>query len=310
MSETLKKNVLLLLRSSVARRVSTVIAFLFTVAIFGIMVFREKDVLLNQHWSINWLSLLAAFFCDIVALLLVSYVWVEIIQSMGAKTHFWQHLKYYSISMLAKRLPGTIWYVAYRSQMYGKDGISPKVTSLASGIEFAIVLISGMIVSLLFAGPILTEYKFGFAGIIIFFVVGIGILHPRVLKWFFVKLKIETELFNYWQVVWWVFVYVIVRLIAGVLVFFIANIVYSLPISTLGYFIGAWTLVGVLSSALIFLPTNMGFTEVTLSLLLTNIMPSSMAVVVAVLTRIIITLFEIVWASSLLLTSKNKREPS
>ena len=51
------------------------------------------------------------------------------------------------------------------------------------------------------------------------------------------------------------------------------------------------THVGVLSVVVFVLPSNFGLTEVGLSLLLSAIMPSSLAVVVAVLTRVLMTIF-------------------
>jgi hypothetical protein len=53
-------------------------------------------------------------------------------------------------------------------------------------------------------------------------------------------------------------------------------------------------LVGTLSFMMLFLPSNLGFTEVGLSLLLATIIPSSLAVIVAVITRIFLLLCEIV----------------
>jgi hypothetical protein len=52
----------------------------------------------------------------------------------------------------------------------------------------------------------------------------------------------------------------------------------------------------VLSYAVFFLPNNLGFTEVGLSLLLANLVPSSFAVIIAVLTRFSILIYEIIIA--------------
>lgn len=298
------KRTLSVLRSGWARKISTLIAILLAAVIFGYMIYRERDILLSRQWTVNWLAFLIAFLLYSLALMLASYIWVGIVNSFGLSVGWRQHLRYYSVSMLAKRLPGTVWYVAYRSQMYEKEGVSPKVTSFASGLEFAVTIISGIIVSLIFAIPILAKYQSGIAGIAAIFLVSLIILHPRVLKWLLFKLKIQPENFSYRLVFRWVLLYILLRLLSGALVFSIANMVYPLSLSELDYVIGGWTLVGVLSNALLFLPTNMGFTEVTFSIVLTNILPSSIAVIVAVLCRLIITFFEFMWAISLVLASK------
>lgn len=292
------------LKSPVARKLTTFIAIVFTTLVFGYMIYREREVLLSHAWSFNPWALLAAFILYTLALFLASYVWVGIIHSLGEKIHFWQHFQYYSVSMLAKRLPGTVWYIAYRSQMYQKEGISARVTYLASGVEFAVVVISGMIVSAIFAVPILQKYQAGLVGAILLFVLGVLFLHPRVLEWFFRKLHIDRENLKNRDIVWWILCYVGVRLLSGGLVFSVARIIYPLPFIHLSYVIGGFTLVGVLSNALMFLPTNLGFTEVTFSIVLSNIVPSSIAVFIAVLTRVFITFFELVWALISLLTSR------
>ena len=293
---TISQRATLLFHSQTARKISTLIAIVFTFVILGALINHEKETLLNHRWTINWIALLVAFVLYSLALLLASSVWVRIINSLGMPIRFGQHFHYYCISMLAKRLPGTIWYVVYRSQMYEREGLSPKLTSLASGVELAVVIISGIMVSILFAAPILLEYQAGIWVILLLLFIGLSFLHPQVIKWFMQKLNLQSQVFSYLQVILWLGMYVLVRLLSGALVFSIANIIYPLPFDQIDYVVGGWSLVGVLSNILMFMPTNLGFTEVSFSLILSKVIPSSMAVLVAVLSRITITTFELVWA--------------
>ena len=64
----------------------------------------------------------------------------------------------------------------------------------------------------------------------------------------------------------------------------------------MAYLIGCWSLVGTLLVVVFFLPSNFGFTEVGLSLLLSAVMPSSLAVLVAVLSRLFTMGFELLAA--------------
>jgi hypothetical protein len=91
-------------------------------------------------------------------------------------------------------------------------------------------------------------------------------------------------------------VYVFIWIIGGILLYAIVNILYDLPVAHLGYVIGSWSIVGFLSSLLLFSPSNLGITEVGLSILLSAIMPSSIAVVIAIFARILLISYEIVWA--------------
>ena len=59
---------------------------------------------------------------------------------------------------------------------------------------------------------------------------------------------------------------------------------------------GRWAAVGVLSFMLLFLPTNLGFNEIGLSFLLTQVMVAPIAVVVALASRVLTTIYDIVIA--------------
>src|SRR5690606_11910342 len=92
----------------------------------------------------------------------------------------------------------------------------------------------------------------------------------------------------------WVVGYVLIWVIGGLILY--AAIAALLPVTwdRLGYVIGVWSLMGVLSVTVLLLPSNLGFTEVGLSLLLARILPSSFAVFVAVFVRLLVLAFEIV----------------
>ena len=109
--------------------------------------------------------------------------------------------------------------------------------------------------------------------------------NPRIIHWLLKKSGVDQTNFQYRKLAAWVGGYVLVRLLAGGLAFCDGNAIYTIPIQSLPYIIGSWTLVGVLSSLLFFSPSNLGFNEVTFSLLLSNILPSPIAVIIALLLR-------------------------
>lgn len=259
-------------------------------------MYRQRDVLTSYNWHIRWMYLVGAFLLYCPALFIASFVWTRIIRALGYQVNFLTHFRYYSISNLAKRLPATVWYVFYRNQMYQKEGLPAAVTSLASGIEFVVVLLSGILVVGLFAVPILLEYQLGVWGIAILFAVAIIFFNPKIINWLLKKSGVAQAQFQYRKLVLWVGGYVLVRLLAGGLVFCIGNSIYTIPLESLPYIIGSWTLVGVLSSLLFFSPSNLGFNEVTFSLLLSKILPSPIAVIIALLLRISLIAFEAAWA--------------
>jgi len=278
------------------QRLTSIIISLVAVAILGYLVYRQKEILFSYPWQINPALYLLSFFVFSIDLFLVAMIWGWIMNTIGKRLDYQKHIRYYIISNIAKRIPGTLWYIASRAQFYQKEGIDYRLTSLASGIELAVSIMSGVLVSLLFAIPIVLNYGLNplvLAGILL---VGILLLHPRVTDWIFRLLKVEATQFGYQRTIQWLIAYVPAWIFGGIVLFIIANSFIPIPLHQIGYVIGSWSLVGIVSYLLFFSPSNLGVTEVGLSLLLANIMPAPIAVILAITTRIAIILYEIIWA--------------
>lgn len=274
-----------------------------TFGILGWLVWRQKEVLLNYQWNIQGFPILSAFFLYTVILMMSSLVWTWMMHSVGDNNlGFWKHFRVFCISALGKRLPGTVWYIGWRAQIYSQDGYSLRVVSLTSGIEVAVSTISAVIVSLIFAIPILLHYQFLFWGLIA--IIGICVLaaQPRVFRWFRKRLHIENEVFSRKEFLIWTLIYVIIRILVGTMFYCVINIIIPIPVSNLPYVIGTQAIVATLSMLLFFFPSNFGFAEVSLSLLLSSLMPSSIAVIVIIANRIIMVLFEAIFALQAVVT--------
>jgi hypothetical protein len=216
---------------------------------------------------------------------------------LSHKVPFRKHFTTFCISALGKRLPGTLWYIAWRSNLYKEDGYSSKLIILTSSIEMIAIVIAAVVVSLLFSLSLISKFTYSLIGFLIIILAILIFLHPKINRKIFQKLKVDFKKFNYKDLIKWTATYIFIWLLNGTLLFSFSNLFADIKLSQLDYFIGAVALTGVLSRLFLFLPTHFGFGEVSLSLLLSGIMPSSLAVVVALSNRIIITFFEILWAS-------------
>jgi glycosyltransferase 2 family protein len=283
--------------SSKTRRLATIITALFTLTVLGYLISTQWDVLINYHWQFRPIPIIGSFLLFTGIQFLVAIIWGSIMNKLGNTQTFLTHIQYYAISNFAKRLPGTIWYVASRAHYYRQDGVDIKFTTLASGMEFVIAILAGIIVSLTFALRIISQYKISPVLILIAVLLGIVLIQPKVIDWLASKFKVETSLFKYRDILIWLIGYIIAWIGGGVLLFVIGNIITPISTSQLGYFIGSWSLVGVLAYMLIFSPSNFGISEIGLSLLLSQIMPVSIAVLIAIVNRIIIIVYEMGWAA-------------
>jgi hypothetical protein len=274
----------------------SVIVIFLTSVILGILIIREREVLLSYQWNLRLLPAILSFVLFSIALLLAGLLWGWINRKLGSNISYFTHIQYYISSNLTKRIPGTVWYVAQRAQLYNADGIDRKFTSIASGVELTLIIISGIIISLLFAIQILIDYKIGLWLFIGVFIIGMLIIHPTVLEFIFKALKTNAPKLDYRNILLWLLSYGLLWILGGVVLFCIGNAITNIPIEYIGYIIGSWAVVGILSSLLFFSPSNFGITEIGLSVLLASFMPLSIGIIIAIASRILIIVYEIIWA--------------
>ena len=267
---------------------------LFTAGMLAYLVYRQRDVLLSYSWDLNWSPLVIALGVHLALLLLGAYVWAEILNALGPRISFLRHFRVFCMNMMARRIPGTFWYVVYRAQAYQQHGFSVKATSLASGVELAVSVISGGVTTFIIASFI--GLRFSPWLLIAILGVGILLLNPRTLKWLFKKLSMQQVEIPISRLLRWIFMYILLWVMGGTIVMLIINVFTPLAFSKLAHVIGYWALIGTMTQLLAFLPSNFGLSEVSLSLLLSTHVPSSIAVIIAIATRIIFLAFELFWS--------------
>ena len=281
-------------------------ALLISAMVLGLLLYRERAVLLQYDWQLRWEFVGASLLLMVLGMVLAGWVWASMMQSLGSHVAFRLHMRYFAISHLARRLPGTIWYVAGRGYLYRQQGESVRLVTAATGVELVISVLAGSLTTLFCAAyALVTLQRSQWIGLVV--VVGLGLMaiHPRAINWLLLKIgRQPAPNLHYGRVLSWLVGYVVLYVLGGVMFFWIGNAVTPIAARHFPYVLGSWTLVSTLSVLVFFLPSNLGFTEVGLSLLLANLIPSSFAVLIAVLSRLLMTLYEIVGAGIMVLLFK------
>jgi hypothetical protein len=235
--------------------------------------------------------------------ILSGIVWGKMMGSVGASLPIKTHLTIYIATLFAGRLPGGIWHIVGRASWYERYGISKRITIFASALQLLIVLLSGLLVSV-----ILFPFLFSGLGsnyylvILLAVVILIGLLNPRMIRAFLTKFaRVEiVQSISYVHLLAWIGLYLINWLCGGTILFLIIRTLY-LPSAGLNLWlssIGGWSIGGTLGSMVTFLPSGLGITEASLSLALSTTIPASVAVISAVVLRIILTLYEFVFSAA------------
>ena len=285
---------------------------LFTILMVGAaglalvyMVYRDWEILLSYDWQIHPWPLAATVLLHAITMLFGSWNWGVVMDHFSQKLPYVRHFRYFCLSHAAKRLPGTLWYIAGRATLYRQEGIDARLTSLASGIEYALTTLSGILVGIVFSLSILDAYNISRWLLILPLAAIIALFHPRVLGIIFRFLKVELNRFGPGDLLRWTAGFTFQWLLSGLLFFTFINIIYPLPLDRLGYVIGVWVSVIMVTRLLLFAPSNLGITEIGFSLLLAAVIPAPIAVAAAVFFRLFTTLLDIVYAGAWLVLARN-----
>ncbi|MFC2031196.1 hypothetical protein ACFLWA_10755 [Chloroflexota bacterium] len=294
------------------RRVVTVFLTLFAVAGIAVMLYANWDSLRAMEFQIRPVPLLLSFLAYTLALAFVVLAWIQMMTALGSTAKWREHLRVYCVANLARRVPGILWHVVGRVALYDHDRSSIGVISLASGLELALMAVSGLMIGVLaWPGMALDLIQpVWIAGVII---LGLAVVHPRVLgvplRWARAQGQHGSEMeLNYGQVLGWLLLYGGSWIAGGTVLFALIDTLYPLPLNQLPLTVGAWCLSGMVSVIAAFLPVGFGLRELALGLLLASYLPSGLAIVVALLARLLLIGFELVWALLALLIGRESRE--
>lgn len=266
-----------------------------------------------------WLA--AAFGVFSVDLLLVITIWARLLQALGVTLPFWRHFTIYAQANAGKRLPGTLWYVASRVNLYEQHGVPAATIAAASGLEFALSFLTSAVFGLATVGDLLwtrvmprvttdvgLPFIIGIAAALVTTGVLVAAAGGRLIR------RRLGESFDQHQLritarVWieLALAYVGVWLCGGI---FLLCIAYAFT-PTLGFgeirlTVGAWALSSMVATLALLLPSSLGVKEFTVGALLGAVLPASTAVLAAVLARLMTTAFDFAWSAAVMAAAKRR----
>jgi uncharacterized membrane protein YbhN (UPF0104 family) len=282
------------------RRGITIALTLVAIASMGALLYANWDTLRTFEWHIRPLPLALSFAFYSLALAFALLAWGSIMSSLGTSVPWREHIRVYCISNLARRLPGVLWHVVGRIALYDHEKAGPAAISVGSGLELVLMTLSGIALSMM-TWPAMAAERLHPGWIVGGLVLGLALIHPRVLRiplqW--VRASAETvprPRLRYRQVLGWLLLYGGSWLAGGIVLYFLIAAVYPVSLAQLPSTIGAWSLSGMVSMVAAFLPVGLGLRELALGLLLSSFLPDGLAIVVAVIARLLFTLYEVLWA--------------
>ena len=291
---------------NVWRKYTKVVGILFVAAIIFYLGYKLysswndipfEQIRVNYYWAgISFLGLSASFICTIIG-------WQRILSSLNQRIGFKKSWWVVTGSYLAKYIPGHVWVIGGRMYLCKKEGISEKISGTGVILEMIAVLLGALLVFCM-SLPFLVNHglpqwiwyllvPIPFAAVMFF-----SPLLSRTLKWAAEKLlkkelKLEIQKGILLEALG---LFVLSSVLQGFAFYLLIRSIYPLSHAYLpdiiGIYNGSWA-IGFLS---FITPAWLGIREGILTLFLKHYMPLPMAIIIAALTRLWITVFEIIMA--------------
>jgi hypothetical protein len=286
------------LRKPALRRAIGGIVMVLSFGYLGHILARHWSDLAAYDWQINYALAGVGFVCYSVALGCAVLGWSLIMHRLTPSTTFSKHLKYYVYANLLKRLPAPLLDMVGRVYLYDREGVGKPLMVTASLLEWAVLILSGIVVYLLTSPfmPLPPVWRSPLIplGLLVF---GLLLVRPKTLRTilgFFGRGELAVS-FTYRDLLLWLAVYSLVWLAGGVVLHVGITSIYALPVDRLPAVVGIWVVSGLIPTVMLITPVGLGLKEVTLSFLLGYLIPTHLAVIVALLMRVALILFELVW---------------
>lgn len=260
-------------------------------------MYRDRDVLVTHLLRADARQMLAVAAWYVIDLAIFIEGWAAIMDSMGGRLSVRCHARIFCLANVAKRLPGTLWYVGGRAALYGRVGIPARSVVIASAIEGVLIWLSGLVVSMPFLMVAMPDCRWiwlGVGGLLL-----VGLLNPLSLRWILRRAAKDdaASTISLAQFYGWLILYLAGWVVGGVLLFSVLVMFQATPLQQLPAVIGAWAVAGTTSMFTLFLPSGFGVMEVTITALLGRLAPAGIAVLTAISARILITLLDVIVGS-------------
>ena len=270
--------------------------------------FIGKSLLQNWHtvstaklkFNIGYLVLSCIFMVS--TYLLVAYTWKRNVSILKEKINFLAALRVNALSTLPKYAPGKVWGILGKVYLAKKEGISEHTCVITISLETILYILGGIIL-FLFTGASVLKGRIPYTYCLILILIFLIIIYPRILIGttnVFLKLfkrPLIDFMPSYFQILTLLCLYTLSWIFQGIGVYFLINSFYPIALNKIMLISGIHAFSWVVGFLTIITPAGLGIKEGVLSYFLTFIMPSGIAILVALVIRLWGTISEVIFFS-------------
>lgn len=286
-----------ILKDMSARQIASGIVLVACFAFLGYKAYDSWDAVKTFDWQIRYLFLIPSFLLFLVQLAVIVWGWQSIMDILTQRIPFLDHLRIYSYTNLLRRIPaGFIWLVTGRVVAYKERQVPARVSALGSFLEFLLAVLAGLPLAALAAtGLGLLSPVAGILLTVVALALELSVIHPTVLQKLILLVRrhsLEIEL-TYRSTLTWALIYTAVWLISGTGLYLVACLFTQMSIDWLPTMIGVWVLASLVAYLTLLSPSGLGVKELSLTLLLSIVLPDPLPLLIALAVRVIWTVYDL-----------------
>ncbi len=269
-----------------------VIAFSLSWVLYG-----NWEKVKTYQWSFDYPLLALSLGVMLASLSLYAWQWRISLHCLGATIGFIKVLRTYFVGNLGRYIPGKVWQFVGWFYLFEREGVSPVQTLTSIAVNQVIQNMTGLALAFVVLGQALGKMAPGLTLIVI--PPGLVLIQPsvleRLLNWGLRLLKREPVAIalTAWDLARFAALHLGIWLCYGLAFYLFTRALYPVPPERLpafaGIFAGAWV-IGFLS---FLAPGGLGVRESVLVYLLSFYLPSHVAIVVTLLSRLWVTVAEL-----------------
>jgi uncharacterized membrane protein YbhN (UPF0104 family) len=288
------------LKISPVKKILSLLIVLIIFFILGRILYLNVGTLLTHQWHFKYHLLFPSIPFLALNYLIAAYVWTQILKMLGGSINFSQSFKITYLSAAGKYVPGKIW--TYVSQVYLADKVGlPKRLTLVSMVTMFFAY-NG--IAILFFISTLLLWQNIPTGVVVILIplfssLLLFVLHPRVLTKavnffleFFKKEKIEFKV-SYKSILSLLGFLILDRAIFTCFAYLFINSFLSLSLIEVIRFSGIFSVAVFLGVITFIAPGGLGVREGVQGYLLSMFLPVSIAILIALVMRVWMTLGEL-----------------
>ena len=294
--------------SSTGRQIRGLIGavIVLVIAVFlGRSIWSQWGVIRDYSWTVNVGFLLVSLAIIWADFLVLIALWRFLLQRIaGAPLRFGDAYRVWFLSNFGKYVPGKVWTILGMTYLLKRHGFSPPLVLAAAVLNQALSIVSGILLAVMIVGAEMLHLSLGLVSVLL--IAGVVLLYPPLFQRLLnLGLRLvkrdEIKIDLSFGTVLLLFAIYVATWIAYGGAFWMMLLGWG--IEPLGSF---WTVTAVFAASYLvgflalFAPGGLGVREGSLTVLLRDLLPAGLAAPVALLSRLWMTLAEILGAIPLL----------